>query len=209
MAREIIFAIQFYLALQLMKQATLFIVFIAVTLYSDARSVANFSQKNFSDSALIKKSSMEEMLHQVLNVIGVNEKFELKEAKVPNIEAKISHKKKYILYNPSFIADLSNLTKDNWSVIALLAHEIGHHLNGHTLHRGGSKPGLELEADEFAGYVLNKLGATVKQSQYVMYFIARTDASRTHPSRDSRLQAIEKGWNKAAASNELSSVTKN
>lgn len=150
---------------------------------------------------------MQEMLQQIFKVIGVDEGFELKEANVLNIEAKIFHKKRYILFNPSFIKSLSNITKDNWSVVALLAHEVGHHLNGHTMHRGGSKPKLELEADEFAGFVLNKLGATVKQSQNVMYFIAKKEASRTHPSRDSRLQAIEKGWNKAADSN--ISVTKN
>ena len=38
--------------------------------------------------------------------------------------------------------------------MTLLAHEVGHHLNGHTIHRGGSTPELELEADEFAGFIL-------------------------------------------------------
>lgn len=192
-----------------MKQATLLIVFIAVTLFSIADPVESCSQKYFTDSSLIKKNSMQEMLQQILNVVAVNEGFELKEAGVLNIEAKISHKKKYILYNPSFISELNNTANDKWAVIALLAHEVGHHVKGHTAHRGGSKPGLELEADQFAGFVLNKLGATVKQSQYVMYFIAKTEASKTHPSRDSRLQAIEEGWNKAAGSNDLSSVTAN
>ena len=192
-----------------MKQATFLIVFIAVTLFSVASPVANYTHKSITDSSLIKKSSMQEMLQQILNVVGVNEDFELKEANVLNIEAKISHKKKYILYSPSFISELNNTAKDKWSVIALLAHEVGHHVKGHTIHRGGSKPGIELEADEFAGFVLNKLGATVKQSQNVMYFIAKTEASKTHPSRDSRLQAIEKGWNIAADSNDVSSVTKN
>ena len=192
-----------------MKQATFLIVFIAVTLFSVASPVEKYTHKNFTDSSLIKKSSMQEMLRQILNVVGVNVEFELKEANVLNIEAKISHKKKYILYSPSFISELNNTAKDKWSVIALLAHEVGHHVKGHTIHRGGSKPGIELEADEFAGFVLNKLGATVKQSQNVMYFIAKTEASKTHPSRDSRLQAIEKGWNIAADSNDVSSVTKN
>jgi hypothetical protein len=192
-----------------MKQATLLIAFIAVTLFSFGSPVENCTQKVFIDSSFIKKNSMQEMLQQILNVVGVTGDFELKEASVLNIEAKISHKKKYILYNPSFITDLNNTAKDRWSVIALLAHEVGHHLKGHTIHRGGSKPGLELEADEFAGFVLNKLGATVKQSQNVMYFIAKTEASKTHPSRDSRLQAIERGWNVAADSNNISSVTKN
>jgi len=192
-----------------MKQATLLIVLFAVTLFSVANPIENCTQKKFIDSSSIKKNAMQEMLLQVLNVVGVNGDIELKEANVLNIEAKITHKKRYILYNPSFIADLNNSAKDKWSVITLLAHEVGHHLKGHTTHRGGSKPELELEADEFAGFVLNKLGATVRESQNVMYFIAKTEGSRTHPSRDSRLQAIEKGWNIATDSNDISSITKN
>ena len=192
-----------------MKQATLLIVLFTVTLFSVANPIENCTQKKFIDSSSIKKNAMQEMLLQVLNVVGVNGDIELKEANVLNIEAKITHKKRYILYNPSFIADLNNTAKDKWSVITLLAHEVGHHLKGHTTHRGGSKPELELEADEFAGFVLNKLGATVRQSQNVMYFIAKTEGSRTHPSRDSRLQAIEKGWNIATDSNDISSITKN
>jgi hypothetical protein len=192
-----------------MKQATLCIAFIAVTLFSVASPVENCTHKSITDSSLIKKNSMQGMLQQILNVVGITNDLELKEANVLNIEAKISHKKRYILYNPSFITDLNNTAKDKWSVIALLAHEVGHHLKGHTIHRGGSKPKLELEADEFAGFVLNKLGATVKQAQNVMYFIAKTEASKTHPSRGLRLSAIEKGWNKAADLNDIGSVTKN
>lgn len=184
-----------------MKQATFSIIFIAVTLFCGANPVEHCTQKAFADSSLIKRNSMQQMLQQILNVVKANENFELKEANVLNIEARISHRKRYILYNPSYITSLNNITKDQWSVITLLAHEVGHHLNGHTYHRGGSKPELELEADEFAGFILNKLGANLKQSQNVMYFIARSEASRTHPSRDSRLQAIEKGWNRAADSN--------
>ena len=82
--------------------------------------------------------------------------------------------------------------------MALLAHEVGHHLNGHTIRKGGSTPELELEADEFAGFILHKLGATLQQSQNVMNYIAKEKESKTHPSKDSRLSAIEKGWNKAS-----------
>ena len=92
--------------------------------------------------------------------------------------------------------------------MALLAHEVGHHLNGHTIRKGGSTPGLELEADEFAGFILQKLGATLQQSQHVMHYIAKAKESRTHPGKNSRLQAIEKGWNKAAASEQVSAPAK-
>ena len=185
-----------------MKQATLLFVSVAIASFAFAHpGVNNYSAKNHGDSSLVKTAMMKDMLSQVLDVIGVNENFELKEANVLNIEAKISHRKRYILYNPAYITSLNNTTKDKWSVLALLAHEIGHHINGHTVRKGGSKPELELEADEFAGFVLFRLGATLKQSQNVMFYIARTEASKTHPSRNSRLLAIEKGWKKAADPN--------
>lgn len=146
---------------------------------------------------------MQEMLQQIINVIGVNENFELKEANVLNIEATIADKKKYILYNPAFITTVNTVTKNKWSVVWLLAHEIGHHVNGHTSGPGGNNLTLELEADEFAGFILHKLGATLRESQNIMYFIAKPEASKTHPGRSSRLLAVEKGWQKAGTSQEI------
>lgn len=193
-----------------MKQATLLIVLLATISFAFANPVENRDSSIITgDSASIEISSMQDMLQQVMNVIGVNENIELKEANVLNIEATISHKKRYILYNPAFITSLQTITKNKWSVMALIAHEMGHHLNGHTIRKGGSKPALELEADEFAGFILNKLGATLKESQNVMYYIARTEGSRSHPPRNSRLLAIEKGWKKAAELQGINDAVKN
>ena len=183
-----------------MKQATLLAVLIAVVCLGIARPVnfKNQAEVSHIDTVLTKIPGIQELFHEVLNATGLQSNFELKQANVLNIEASISHRKRYILYNPSYIESLKNVTKDKWPVMALLAHEIGHHLNGHTIRKGGSNPALELEADEFAGFILHKLGATLKQSQNVMHFIAKTKESATHPGRSSRLIAIEKGWNKAA-----------
>jgi hypothetical protein len=142
--------------------------------------------------------SLNEMMSEIVRVTGIKGDFELKKADVLNIEASISHRKRYILYNATFINRLNSLTREKWAVMALLAHEIGHHLNGHTIKRGGSNPDVELEADEFAGFVLQKLGATLDQSQIVMHYIARAEPSKSHPSKNSRLSAIERGWNRAA-----------
>ena len=203
-----IFVAQNFHPIKLIKQATLLTAFIVTASFVFAVPRANNYSIGFPvDSSLIRLTTiMQDMLDQITSVIGVNGSFELKEARVLNIEATVSHKKRYILYSPSFITSLNNTTNDKWPVMALLAHEIGHHLNGHTIHRGGSKPKLELEADEFAGFVLYKLGATLQQSQNVMHFIAKKKESKTHPSRDSRLLAIEKGWRKAAISKVVAGV---
>jgi len=192
-----------------MKQATLLAVFIAITSFSFALPVnGNYRSgvKPSADTSLMKISIVQNMLQEIIDATGLHTSFELKEANVLNIEASISHRKRYILYNPTYITTLNNLTKNKWAVMALLAHEVGHHLNGHTVHKGGSTPKLELEADEFAGFILHKLGATLEQSQNVMYYIAKAKESRTHPSKNSRLLAIEKGWNKASALQEMTAV---
>jgi hypothetical protein len=165
------------------------------TLHSTARSTQLTVPT--TDSAMLQSEFIHNAMMDILNITGLQANFELKAAKVRNIEAIVSHRKRYILYNPVFIDWVNRSTSDKWGTIALLAHEIGHHLNGHTIRKGGSKPKLELEADEFAGFVLYKLGASLQQSQEVMNYIASSDPSSTHPGRNARLEAIRNGWLKA------------
>jgi hypothetical protein len=155
-----------------------------------------------------KPEDAQKIVTAIMNAVGLKPNFTLRPAKVTNLEAFVSRHKRYILYNPEFISWLNNATKDKWAVIALLAHEIGHHLNGHTLKKRGNSL-LELEADEFAGFVLNKLGASLEQSQRVMNYIAKAQQSETHPARKERMLAIKKGWDKAmgtAADNQLALI---
>lgn len=192
-----------------MKQVTPLAVFIAITSFSFASPHnGNYESevKLSVDSSLIKVSTIQGMLEEIINATGLHTSFELKEANVLNIEASISHRKRYILYNPTFITSLNKISKSKWAVMALLAHEVGHHLNGHTIRKGGSTPALELEADEFAGFILHKLGATLEQSQNVMHYIAKARESKTHPSKNSRLLAIEKGWDKASTLQEMTAA---
>ena len=191
-----------------MKQAIVLaaFIFVACSCFAKPVDVSTHSIRSYTDTTTFKISGMNEMFAEIINAAGLQRGYELKEADVLNIEASISHGKKYILYNPTYIATLTNITKNKWAAMALLAHEVGHHLNGHTRRRGGSKPALELEADEFAGFVLQKLGATLEEAQQVMHFIAKTKASSTHPARNSRLLAIEKGWNKATGEAQLKNI---
>lgn len=144
----------------------------------------------------------QQIVTEIMNAVGLRSNFTLKPANVDNLEAAVSRHKRYILYNPEFISWLNKATNDKWAVIALLAHEIGHHLNGHTLKKRGISL-LELEADEFAGFVLNKMGASLEQSQRVMYYVAKARESDTHPARADRMLAIKRGWSKAMAPAEI------
>ena len=130
-------------------------------------------------------------------------------ADVPNAAAVISQNKRYILYNPDFINGLNDKAGNEWAAISILAHEVGHHLNGHTLDNIGSRPDLELEADEFSGFVLRKLGATLKESQEAMRLAADYKGSDTHPGQQKRLTAIATGWNNAGNQSVGKDIAKN
>jgi len=108
---------------------------------------------------------------------------------------------RYIIYDYTFLAALSKLTSD-WTKTSILAHEIGHHLSGHTLRISESleqQKIKELEADEFSGFILFKLGATLQQAQAAMNLVATegSDANSTHPAKSKRLLAIKNGYENA------------
>ena len=138
-----------------------------------------------------------QIIEDIIEVIGLQPKFEIKEANIPNAAAVIYGSKRYVLYNSNFIEQLNKIAGNKWASVSILAHEIGHHLNGHTLQGGGSKPAIELEADEFSGFVLRKMGASLAQAQLAMKVAASKRASHTHPAQNDRLLAIANGWNSA------------
>jgi hypothetical protein len=138
------------------------------------------------------------LVTEIMAVIGLKPNFELRVANVPNAAAVYIKGKRYILYNPKFMEQINSATGTNWAAISILAHEIGHHLNGHTLDQVGSRPKTELEADEFSGFVLRKMGATLIDAQAVMSVIASLKGSHTHPAKKDRLEFIATGWNNAA-----------
>ena len=154
----------------------------------------------FSSSA-----DAEKIVSGIMDAMGLDSKFKIKVADVPNVEATIKHHERYILYNPEFVNKVNVVTKDKWASFFILAHEVGHHLDGHTEAGLKSCPAIELEADRFAGFVLCKMGATLQQSQLAMYYISNLASSKTHPGRLDRLAAIENGWNKAQMQKELRS----
>jgi hypothetical protein len=148
-------------------------------------------------------SDAEKIVSGIMDAMGLESNFKIKVADVPNVEATIKHHERYILYNPAFVKKVNEVTKDKWASIFILAHEVGHHLDGHTEAGLRSCPAIELEADQFAGFALCKMGATLQQSQLAMYYISNMASSKTHPGRPDRLAAIKKGWNKAQMQKDL------
>lgn len=135
----------------------------------------------------------------IIDHAGVCPNFEIRAADVSNAKAVIRDNKRVILYNEDYIKSINQKGKTNWAGIGVLAHEIGHHLNGHTFYFDRSDYEAELEADNFAGFIMRRMGASLNQAQSAINAVCKEKCTKTHPGRSTRLKAIETGWLKADA----------
>ncbi len=103
----------------------------------------------------------------------------------------------FIVYDNAFLNRVEETTKTDWAAVSILAHEIGHHANFHTIDGTGSRPEKELEADYFSGFWLHEMGANLSQSQEAMRHFQGEFVTATHPPQSQRLLAIKKGWDEA------------
>lgn len=118
-------------------------------------------------------------------------------AETTNAEATIEKNKdgneeRLIFYNPSFMQQLQKQTNNYWSMVAVLAHEIGHHVRFHTVIPGRDHE-FELEADYQAGFILCRMGAALEQTQSAFRTFP-VGASATHPGQAQRVTAATLGW---------------
>ena len=136
----------------------------------------------------------------ILAEIGLFRNFTIQEcpdinnAVAKNIDVGSGHKERFILYDSNFFKRIEDKAANDWAAISILAHEIGHHLNGHALNDEGSNHKWELEADEFSGFVLGRMGASADDAKSAINTLQYEKATRTHPAKIDRLVAIEKGW---------------
>ncbi len=141
-----------------------------------------------------------DILKTMLDSIQWQENFSIREQNgIRNAYATIINNSRWIIYDNDFLEDIDAYTSTKWSSISVLAHEMGHHYYNHVVSSGGSTPPKEIEADNFSGFIMAKLGASLQQSLAAMQAIASDRASASHPAKKDRLEAISKGWNSAKA----------
>lgn len=144
---------------------------------------------------------IDQMIEDIVRVTGLKKNFEVYSSpNVPNAAAWVEGETRKIAYNPHFLDQMIRQTGTEWSVRSIMAHEIGHHLQGHTIQRGGSRPPIELEADSYSGAVVRWLGGTLSHAQAAMSALAPERGSATHPGRRERLAAIGNGYDAAGTS---------
>ena len=174
---------------------------------ADARELCDVYRGNKFSS----NNNAEIALNKILSVTGMSKRFVLQECTdISNCVATSYKGIRYILYDSKFMDIIAN-NSNAWSRLAILAHEVGHHVNGHSLDLivyasdAAKTPTLkesrqmEIEADEYSGFIMYKLGASLEQAQEAVKLISSNadDSYSTHPSQRKRLLAIERGYNQA------------
>ena len=107
--------------------------------------------------------------------------------------------RKVVLYNPNFMTHLELSSGSEWAAISIIAHEIGHHLAGHTMPQypweSMQHPwARELEADYYSGKCLAELGAEPEDLQRAQRLMFSRWGNASHPDSIRRIQAINRGW---------------
>ena len=102
------------------------------------------------------------------------------------------HRKKAIDWDPQFLFKLSQQAGTDKAAIAILLHELAHHVNSDTSFQTG--PERELYADHFAGFHLARVN--VPQNEAVVVFSLLGDGGTSHPPAQRRVAAAAEGWQK-------------
>jgi hypothetical protein len=151
-----------------------------------------------AQDALLNERAAKEAVHRIVRHSGLQPDFTvLENREIPTAIAYIKDRKRVIAYNPAFMARVMDSTCTNWSAISILAHELAHHLLGHTLDPKEVKPGDELACDRYSGFILHAMGATLAESLAAMDVSGNPHGTEDHPPKHARLEAIQQGWDES------------
>ena len=118
---------------------------------------------------------------KIVRYTGLTANFHIVSKDVSTAVAYIQKGKRCIAYNPEFIERLRNATKTDWAAVSVLAHEIGHHLLGHTLKKKWKPRVMKLMADKFSGFILHQMGAKLEEAKAAMNAVGHKFDTISHP----------------------------
>ena len=148
----------------------------------------------FSEASAFSVQQVWVVVDNILAVSGLLPNFQVVETEeVDNAAAIVIDGQRFLAFNAAWMNRYDTAAETQWELYGVMAHEVGHHLQGHTITGTGSRPPTELEADEYAGFTLSALGATLTEAQS-LWATLNERGSVTHPPRHQRLAAVERGW---------------
>lgn len=161
----------------------------------DAQKRCVYSGKTM-DAELYRFQESEKVTQIVKEIRQLSEAdidFELVQTNVENVSAVMNKGKRYLLYSLDFIEKASSI-----EIYGALAHEIGHHANGHIFDENRRKI-EEVEADVFMGFILSKKGFAQLQ---IIGFLNKMPSSYNILTKE-RDNNVYIGYNKANISIEI------
>jgi Zn-dependent peptidase ImmA (M78 family) len=149
------------------KRTLLFLILLITSNNYSQKQATGFdfciALKGFNSS-----SEAENALDRIISSVGISKNFVVQECpNVSNAAALQVQGVRYIFYNQKWMSSINN---SSYNGLFILAHEVGHHVNGHALDwvllasksvnpvTLSESRKQELQADEFAGFVMAKLG---------------------------------------------------
>ncbi len=151
-----------------------------------------------AQDALLNERAAKEAVQRIVRHSGLQPDFSVVEDRgIPTAIAYIKRRERVIAYNPAFISRVMDSTCTNWSAVSILAHEIAHHLLGHTLDPAKVRPGDELACDRYSGFILHAMGSSNAEAIAAMDVAGDPHGTEHHPPKHARLEAIRQGWEEA------------
>ena len=147
-----------------------------------------------------RKKALEDLIKQAgvrRDRIVAVEKPGFRNAAAVLCEARDGEIKRLVIWDPEFLGGLDRKAGTRWASVAVLAHEIAHHLNLDTGQNPRSIPPherrqQELFADQYAGANLRRLGASRRHAVAVFYHMGA--GGESHPPSQRRVAAAGRGW---------------
>lgn len=167
-----------------------------------AISGCNYDNDGEASGILVEAPSARQLIQisEILKYSGLPSNFKILKTvnSIANAFAAIVEGQRVIIFDEELLRVVDDRqSQEYWASMSILAHEIGHHLSGHTLDAKGSNHMTEMEADKFSGFVLYKMGASVDDAIYAMEQIGSEIDFPSHPSKYKRVEYIKEGWNEA------------
>ncbi len=146
-----------------------------------------------------ESTAARDLVAQLLSVTSLPLNFAVLEAPVSQVAAVVLEQgdqppRRVLLFSPAFLAEAKDaVARHDWRQIALIAHEAGHHLAGHSLALETRQSSDEDEADAFAGLVLAKYDVSFADLGRSLSARAGERAAPPHLS-----EALAAGWGRGA-----------
>lgn len=146
-------------------------------------------------TAFRSESEAEEMMARVLAYTGLRPNFIFRRddsvggavAVADLVEDRAGNTYRLIAYSQPEMTALRRMAGTDWALMMVLAHEVGHHVQGHIIPGTLRMRDYQEQADEYAGFVLNGMGATLDEARAAMTVLGER----------SRITAVTDGWNRA------------